>query len=48
MAHQSHGVVGRSDPNFKPDPNTHMKWDEKKGVFRKVAKKENPSKPAAK
>ena len=39
MAHQSHGVVGRSDPNFKPDPNEKMKWDAKKGVFRKVVTK---------
>lgn len=39
MAHQNHGVVGQSDPKFKPDPNAKMVWDEKKGVFRKVITK---------
>lgn len=39
MAHQNHGVVGIPDPNFKPDPNAKMVFDEKKGVFRKVVTK---------
>ena len=38
MAHQKHGVVGQSDPDFKPDPNVKHKWDAKKGVFRLVTK----------
>ena len=36
MANKTHGVSGRSDPNFRPDPNESFEWDEKKQVYRKV------------
>lgn len=38
MAHAKHGVNATSDPNFKPDPDAHHVFDEKKGVYRLVVK----------
>jgi len=34
----NHGVTAKSDPEFKPDPDSHHVWDEKKQVFRLVKK----------
>lgn len=42
--HQKHGVTGKSDPDFKPDPNAKMVFDPKKQVWRKITLKESTEK----
>ena len=42
MVNQRHGVFGKSDPNFKPDPNLKHVYDKEKGVYRAVKVKPEP------